>query len=423
MTVPCGQCAECIAQKRAEWHLRSQVEYDYCQRNGGYVFFDTLTYSNDYIPHFKNHVCFERKHLQDFMKRLRRRIAKNEGILERAFRYFYVSEYGHQYKRPHYHVLFFVSSVIDVRKFKRYIRESWIYGLTDLTSVTRPENGIVRSNLCCNYVAKYVTKPDSYINDLYESMKDEVSLDDFRKHFHPFHQQSNKFGESLLWNSKQLPYFKEMFCVLDRKKYTLPLYYIRRLYYKLETNPDGSQSWRENELGCQLIPQYKYMLYEDYSKNLRSYVDTFPQLLSIPGVFTKVKEFFIKDNNVFGQDYSLSDMSRESICKFLSRYDSEFLSKFAFWKRFLQGYIVKDDSFNPLINFAADEKELVRFNCYESKDRTLLSVYLDSRTEPEYLLFDSILNQFRLAEGELDSNLMRLTEKTKRMFTYFQYGN
>lgn len=179
----------------------------------------------------------------------------------------------------------------------------------------------------------------------------------------------------------------------------------------------------ENDLGCQLIPQYKYMLYEDYSQNLRSYVDSFPQLLSIPGVFTKVKEFFTQDNNVFGQDYSLSDMSRESICKFLSRYDSEFLSKFAFGKRFLQGYIVKDSSFNPLINFAANEKELVHFNCYESEDRSLLSASLDAQTVPEYLLFDSILNQFRLAEGELDSNLMRITDKTKRLFTYFNYGN
>lgn len=423
MTVPCGKCPECIAQKRAEWSLRSQLEYDWCVRNGGYVYFDTLTYTNDKLPRFRDHACFQRKHIQDFLKRLRKRIATELKITQRAFRYFYVSEYGHKYKRPHYHILFFISSDIPVAKFKKYISDSWIFGFTDLTSVRNPLNGIVKSQLCCEYVAKYVSKPDDYIGDLYESMRGDISKDDFRKYFYPFHQQSTGFGESLLFDSRQLENFKEMFCVFRRKKYTLPMYYIRRLYYKLVKNPDGSQSWRENDLGLQFVPQYKYMLYEDYSKNLCSFVDAIPQFLRVPGVFAKVSQYFGKKSDFIWKDVPSNDNSYESICRFVSRYDRDFVSRFAFWKRFEQGYMIYDKSFNPLVNFAANESSLLEFNVFESEDRSILAAALDAATVPEFLQFDSLINVIRNAIGDLDNNLLNLTNKTKRLFTYLNYGN
>lgn len=423
MTVPCGKCPECIQQKRSEWSLRSQIEYDYCKNNGGYVYFDTLTYRDSSLPRFRNHPCFQREHIQYFLKRLRKRIADELKITQRAFRYFYVSEYGHKYKRPHYHILFFVSSAVPVRFLKRIITEEWKYGFTDLQSVKRPEVGIVRSELCCNYVAKYVTKPDFYISSLYDELKDFVSKEDFRKFFNPFHQQSTGFGESILFDYRNLENFKEMFCVFRRKKYNLPMYYIRRLYYKLEENPDGSKSWRPNDLGCQFVSQYKYMLYETYSENLRSFVGSWPQLLRTPSVHKRVSDFLSKDSR-FDSSLSSGDIVPvDSIVDFISVYDSAFIADFSFWKRFQQGYVIYDKSFNPLVDTTDDLNLLIEFNVFDNDDRSSLLAALDSRSVPENLFFDSLLTQFKLAVGELDCNKFNLTDKTKRLFTYFNYAN
>ena len=421
ITVPCGKCAECIAQKKAEWSLRSSIEYDYCVRNGGYVFFDTLTYSPDNLPRFREHACFQRKHIQDFLKRIRKRIVVEHGIKQRAFRYFYVSEYGHEHKRPHYHILFFVSSILPYTDLKKYIKEEWIHGFTDLNSVKFSYRGIVKSLFCCQYVAKYVTKPDSFIYELYESMKYDISLEDFRKHFAPFHQQSTGFGESLLFDSKNLENFKEMFCVFNRKRFTLPMYYIRRLYYKLVENPDGSKSWRENDLGIQLIPQYKYKLYEDYTENLRSFVDSLPQLFRIPKVVQNLWTFFNKDDDQCGRLPRPDSCDYDILCSFFRRFDNDFLTRYAYWKRFEQGYIIYDSSFHPL-NLLANEKVLSYFDCY-SADRSVLLTSLDSTTEPENLFFDSLLTNIRSSLGECDMNLLNLTDKTKRLFTFLNYGN
>lgn len=423
MTVPCGKCPECIQQKRAEWSLRSAVEFDYCTKNGGYVYFDTLTYRDRDIPRYREHACFLRKHLQDFLKRIRKRIAKDYGIKERAFRYFYVSEYGHEHKRPHYHILFFVPGSFPYTALKKYIKEEWIYGFTDLNSVKFPFRGVVQNQFCCEYVAKYVSKPDNYISSLYDHLKDELSKDEFRRYFHPFHQQSTGFGEALLFDKKNLEHFKEMFCIFNRKKYTLPVYYVRKLYYNLVTNSDGSQSWRENDLGCQFIPQYKYALYEDYTERLRAFVDAVPQYLTISKVYHDVKLFLDKDADLFSEN-SVSDFSSiDSICKFFRCFDSDFLSRYSYWCRFVKGYLIQDDSFHPLINFTANEKVLIELDCFTDVDRHLLTASLDASTEKEFLFFDKLLTVIRSSLGELDKNVARLKEKTRKLFNYLDYGN
>lgn len=423
ITVPCGKCAECIAQKRAEWSLRSQVEFDYCLRNGGYVYFDTLTYNNDNIPRFRGHACFQRKHIQDFLKRVRKRIVKDHKIMQRAFRYFYVSEYGHNYKRPHYHILFFVSSGVPYNDLKRYIKEEWKFGFTDLTSVKLPFKGIVQTRFCCDYVAKYVTKPDDYVNELYDSMKHEVSKRDFQRFFNPFHQQSTGFGESLLFDPKNLQNFKECFCVMNREKYTLPMYYVRKLFYTKVTNEDGSESWRLNKEGLQFIPQYKYNLYEQFTEDIRSFVDSVPQWLNIPKVFNTVKKFILDNSTFFPEDNSQDFSGIEFIKCYLSRFDSKFVSDYCFWKRFQQGFQILDINFNPLTDVVKEEDELICFDVSAQKDRHVLAASLDACTAPELLEFDRFLAVIRGAIGTLDKHLFDLTQKTKRMITYSIYGN
>ena len=50
LDVPCGHCAECKKNKRKEWRFRTYYEVESTVKNGGYVYFDTLTYAPEHVP-------------------------------------------------------------------------------------------------------------------------------------------------------------------------------------------------------------------------------------------------------------------------------------------------------------------------------------------------------------------------------------
>lgn len=417
MYVPCGKCPECIRQKQAEWRLRSNIEYDNCIKNGGYVFFDTLTYRPEDLPRFRGYPCFNRSHVQQFLKDMRKRIAKELGLCNDAFKVFYVSEYGHDFKRPHYHIEFFVSNdKISVPYLKGLVKDCWKYGFTDLRSVVNPYVGVVRSVACCNYVAKYVTKPDDYVEELYNSMRSEVSREDFRKYFFPFHQQSLSFGKSLLTDSRQLAYFKDLKCYFNTSIFNLPLYYVRKLYYSLVDNPDGSTSWRPTILGERIIAENKYKLYEDYTSTVSTFVKSVPQLLSINKVYEGVVDTIRQFDVDSCKDFSLSDYSYKSVCKYFDRFDCDFVSRFAFWKRFYQGYLIYDNSFNPLIDSVNDESsDLIYFDLQGHKSLPLVTD-LNQFYPLDFRVFDTLFNVIRSYVGECDKFMVKLQ---KTLFSIF----
>lgn len=86
----CGHCQECINEKANNWVIRNYYEAkahdDKC--------FITLTYAKDPIVLIK-------KDIQDFLKRLRKRINPTK------VRYFAVGEYGTLRGRPHYHAIIY----------------------------------------------------------------------------------------------------------------------------------------------------------------------------------------------------------------------------------------------------------------------------------------------------------------------------
>lgn len=113
--------------------------------------FITLTYSDDFLPPGRTLV---KKHFQDFMKRLRKSLGKDELI-----RYYHCGEYGDQYGRPHYHALIFGHAFPDkvlwktVRGVNCYTSEKldalWGKGFTSIGDVTFQSAA---------YVARYVLK-------------------------------------------------------------------------------------------------------------------------------------------------------------------------------------------------------------------------------------------------------------------------
>lgn len=122
--------------------------------------FCTLTYSTDYAG---PSASLEPKHLQDFLKRLRKAIAP------RLIRYYAVGEYGDVTFRPHYHLALFNYPTCQFGR-SRYrllnrktccaacdlIRDTWGMGHIDLGTL-EPKSA--------QYIAGYVTKKMTHRSD------------------------------------------------------------------------------------------------------------------------------------------------------------------------------------------------------------------------------------------------------------------
>lgn len=137
--VACGKCAWCQRDKRNEWYLRFKLE----QRDCEFTKFITLTYSDDNLPFYLDEETGEygfrakKDDIQKFIKRMRKAGHK--------FKYFLVSEYAPQTKRPHYHALFFTDEDLTDEE----IRKQWQLGLTDTQEAD--EGSLM-------YVTKYLLK-------------------------------------------------------------------------------------------------------------------------------------------------------------------------------------------------------------------------------------------------------------------------
>lgn len=143
--IPCGRCAGCRLEHSRQWALRcmheKRMHTDSC--------FVTLTYDNANLPPGNT---LNKKHLQDFMKRLR----KNYPA---GLRFFACGEYGEKTLRPHYHLLLLNSDFAD----KRLVKTGSEYNLYASASLSKlwPMGqhalGDVNFNSAA-YVARYCMK-------------------------------------------------------------------------------------------------------------------------------------------------------------------------------------------------------------------------------------------------------------------------
>ncbi|QCS36255.1 replication initiator protein [Capybara microvirus Cap1_SP_188] len=104
-SVGCGHCIACRLSKSKDWANRMTLEAMYHSS----CFFLTLTYDDAHLPeqHLQKNGdispihSLNKKHFQDFMKRLRWKFRDVE------IRYYACGEYGEKSMRPHYHAIIF----------------------------------------------------------------------------------------------------------------------------------------------------------------------------------------------------------------------------------------------------------------------------------------------------------------------------
>lgn len=142
----CGRCVGCRLERSRNWAIRCVHEASLYKENC----FLTLTYDDLHLP---GNGSLVKKDLQDFWKRLRKR------IYPAKLRYFACGEYGSKFSRPHYHACVFGYWPSDARLYtircgsqlfiSDTLRELWPYGFHTIGAVSFESAA---------YVARYVLK-------------------------------------------------------------------------------------------------------------------------------------------------------------------------------------------------------------------------------------------------------------------------
>lgn len=162
--VPCGHCEECAAKQRSDWFVRSYFEF---LENQGRTFFYTLTYNPEHLPMFGKYAGFSKRHIQLFIKRLRKQL----DVVGIRLKYLITCEYGECRQRPHYHAIFFLSQWYNPFTFYKLVEYEW--SVCDNKNVrhslgfVKPGDncGIVQGTAGIRYVTKYIVKDFSYMGD------------------------------------------------------------------------------------------------------------------------------------------------------------------------------------------------------------------------------------------------------------------
>jgi hypothetical protein len=221
MSVPCGNCIGCRAQRSKEWAIRCMHESSLHDHNC----FITLTYNEDNLPMYGTLV---KSHFQKFMKRLRKQFPNKK------IRYYMCGEYGDdngQLGRPHFHAILFGfdfpnKTLWEVKDGKSYYRSQvleklWPFGYSNITDVNFKTAA---------YVARYVMKK---INGE-QAENHYLKCDKYTGELHPvlpeYNAMSLKPGIAHDWYTQfKNDVFPHDFVVCNGQKQRTPRYYINQL--------------------------------------------------------------------------------------------------------------------------------------------------------------------------------------------------
>lgn len=214
LQVPCGRCPACRRRKQNEWAFRILEESKYHSK----VAFVTLTYDDDHLQYSDLGIpTLVPDHCKTLIKNLRYDLEYYDEKEERqSFRYFLCGEYGDQFDRPHYHMIFFYSGDLDHEYIEKCFTQRWIHGFI------KYEPGISPGR--AKYCAKYSMKSIGY---------------DYQDVVPPFARMSRRPGiGSQFTQNINIDSFRSrnLWHVNDNAgtPYSLPRYYKERIYSKDE---------------------------------------------------------------------------------------------------------------------------------------------------------------------------------------------
>lgn len=214
LVLPCGKCIGCKSAYATHWANRCTHETTRWENNC----FLTLTYDDDHLP---EDGALRRDHLQNFLKRLRKRAGDPASAIDRdrkhSIRFFGCGEYGEQEGRPHYHLLLFNCNFADrVRVHSRLtesalVAELWPYGSNRIGEATAA---------AANYIAQYSLKKQRTTNYISE---DGVELPK------PFLRMSVRPAIGLAWLDQYENDLEHGYLIAKQHKQGIPRYYRKKI--------------------------------------------------------------------------------------------------------------------------------------------------------------------------------------------------
>ena len=404
LTCPCGHCHTCRTQKRLSWFVRSWYEHLHVLDCQGFTYFVTLTYNEDNVPKdFLGNRVFNKKDLQDFLKRLRINISRFYGHRV-PLKYLITSEYGGLTHRPHYHALFHVYEPIDKKRFRQFVNDSWNLGFTKAGS---RNFGIIDSVGAVHYVSKYICKDmyeDTYFSNLLSlyrsSLGDEEAKKLIRK-IQPFFINSTDYGlTSILSVSDYNDLLNGVVLMPDskvsNKLYKLPLYIERKIFYDTKFKSfDGKllfDTYKDavahlgkgnftpcyvlNESGCKM----KLHRYKKFRESCRS---KYMSILDGDLSYINVSHINEKFNTNFSFISQVQDFCRKSF-----NSDSDYIVDYSL---IYKGYYNFDNYDNYSFDFVPDiplkdydSRFLCKINRLDLSDSQRQSICFNSKQFPKY---------------------------------------
>ena len=159
LRLPCGKCPDCRLLYSAQWAVRGVHELRLHNANE----FLTLTYSDEHLPVEEGFATLRLRHVQLFMKRLRKAYGKGVRVM-------YAGEYGTRFHRPHYHFIMFNWTVEDKKFYKASPSGDNLYKSVEIIPRLWPYGENVLGDASFEsiaYVARYITGKDEKPRDWY----------------------------------------------------------------------------------------------------------------------------------------------------------------------------------------------------------------------------------------------------------------
>lgn len=236
--VPCGQCGNCLALRRSYWTFRIREE----AKNFMHSAFITLTYSEPPLSQ-QNVPTVEKKHLQDFFKRLRHYL---DG---RKIRYYAVGEYGTKTQRPHYHAIIFGLHPLEIE----FIHKAW----NDYKDSKDYQTGHAMATSLNDARIHYTTK--YHLNYKPKSDRDQTRQSEFAL-------MSRKPGIGANYLERATTYHRETqnhFVMLEGFKQPMPRYYFNKIWsdpfeQKIQSNLKKIQSEKAYNKQIEQLKAKKY---------------------------------------------------------------------------------------------------------------------------------------------------------------------
>lgn len=266
LTLPCGTCFGCRQARSRHWAIRCTHEASLWDHN----LFLTLTYDD---AHLRWPYALDKKHLQGFLKNLRRRFdgAQPDPRRHHPIRFFASGEYGDITKRPHYHVLLYNLRLLDLEK----------YGDTSTTSPSLRLLWRHGSHLCeevtpatIRYVAGYATKkvmgpiaPDYY-------SRTDPETGEWTRVQRPFNTMSRRPGVGSDWYHRYKRDLRRGHLRFDGNESSIPRFYetkycadfpeekderdLQRIHFHQQQDPEESSERRLAEKEYVAVSNHKF---------------------------------------------------------------------------------------------------------------------------------------------------------------------